>query len=145
MKKIPKALTDRLDFAGLTDEEKAEIKERAIAQVQKERKAREEESYMVVALDEARRSLIPEEALVDVFVDLPGHAVRILIDGVEYIHGYTYEVGIQKAATMVDIMQRAWDHEDEVGGANRNFYRRPMNQRLDRRHSNITTRQLHAV
>jgi hypothetical protein len=147
MKKISgmKTFAERLEFSTLTEAEKEEIRKTALETVEKERHARAEEACMVVAMDEARKSLLPEAEMTDIFIDLPGHAARILIDGVEYLHGFTYPVTIAQAATMTDIMQRAWDHEDEVGGANRNFYRKPRHQTLTRQHRNVSTRQLAGV
>ena len=141
-KKLPRAFTDRLDFSGLTEEEKEEIRQRAFEQVESERKARAEEAFMQQALDDARRADEPELQLEDIFIDLPGHAVRILIDGVEYLHGFVYNVNAHQAATMRDIMQRCWNHEDEVGGANREWYKRPRNVSLTRRHQNLSSRQI---
>jgi len=141
-KKLPRAFTDRLDFSGLTEEEKEEIRQRAFEQVESERKARAEEAFMQQALDDARRADEPELQMEDIFIDLPGHAVRILIDGVEYLHGFVYNVNAHQASTMRDIMQRCWNHEDEVGGANREWYKRPRNVSLTRRHQNLSSRQI---
>jgi hypothetical protein len=140
--KLPRSFTDRLEYCSLTEEEKEEIRARAYEQVNKEKKAREEERFMQAALDEARSVDEPELQMEDIFIDLPGHAVRILIDGIEYLHGFTYTVNQPKAQSMRDIMQRCWNHEDEVGGANREWYKRPRNINLNRRNSNLTTRQI---
>jgi len=145
MKKLPKAFTDRLEFSGLTEEEKETIRARAVETVAKEKKARAEEAFMEAALKDARKVDEPKLQMEDVFVDLPGHAVRLLIDGVEYLHGFTYEVNAHKAQTMREMIQRAWNHEDEIGGANRNFYNKPLNRTLTRRSQNITTSHLHGV
>ena len=141
-KDLPEAFTKRLEFSGLTEEEKHEIRERALEQVAAEKRARVEESYMQQALDEARSADDPELRMEDVFIDLPGHAVRLLIDGVEYLHGFVYTVNELQAQSMRDMIQHAWNHEDEVGGANRQFYNKPRNTRLNRRTGNLTTRQI---
>jgi hypothetical protein len=140
--KLPRSFTDRLEYSGLTEEEKEEIRERAYAQVMKERKARAEEAFMQQAIDEARSADEPALQMEDIFIDLPGHAVRLLIDGIEYLHGFTYNVNSLQSASMRDIMQRCWNHEDEVGGANREWYKRPRNTQLTRRHQGMTTRQI---
>jgi hypothetical protein len=140
-KKLPKSFTDRLEFCGLNEEEKEAIKARALEQVAIEKKAKAEEQFFNAALKDARRADDPKLQMLWVFVDLPGHAVRLLIDGVEYLHGFSYEVNSQQAATMAEMMQRAWSHEDEIGGANRNFYNKPLNRNLTRR-SNVTTHHL---
>ena len=66
-KKLPRAFTDRLDFSGLTEEEKEEIRQRAFEQVESERKARAEEAFMQQALDDARRADEPELQMEDIF------------------------------------------------------------------------------
>ena len=141
-RKLPRAFAERLENTSLTEDEKEEIRQRAFEQVEKERKARAEEAFMQQALDDARRADEPTLQMEDVFIDLPGHAVRILIDGIEYLHGFTYNVNSLQSASMRDIMQRCWNHEDEVGGANREWYKRPRNINLNRRNSNLTTRQI---
>jgi len=141
-RKLPRAFAERLENTSLTEDEKEEIRQRAFEQVEKERKARAEEAFMQQALDDARRADEPTLQMEDVFIDLPGHAVRILIDGVEYLHGFVYNVNTHQAATMRDIMQRCWNHENEVGGANREWYRRPRNTTLNRTHQNLSSRQI---
>jgi|SRR6516162_2163189 hypothetical protein len=141
-RKLPRAFAERLENTSLTEDEKEEIRQRAFEQVEKERKARAEEAFMQQALDDARRADEPTLQMEDVFIDLPGHAVRILIDGVEYLHGFIYNVNTHQAASMRDIMQRCWNHENEVGGANREWYRRPRNTTLNRTHQNLSSRQI---
>jgi len=141
-RKLPRAFAERLENTSLTEDEKEEIRQRAFEQVEKERKARAEEAFMQQALDDARRADEPTLQMEDVFIDLPGHAVRILIDGIEYLHGFIYNVNAHQAATMRDIMQRCWNHENEVGGANREWYRRPRNTTLNRSHQSLSSRQI---
>jgi hypothetical protein len=140
--KLPRSFTDRLEFSSLTEEEKDEIRERAYQQVLRDKKAAAEEAFMTQAMNEARAADEPALQMEDIFIDLPGHAIRILLDGVEYLHGFVYNVNSLQAATMRDIMQRCWMHEDEVGGANREWYKRPRNTQLTRRHQSMTTRQI---
>ena len=141
-RKLPRAFTDRLEFSGLTPEEKEEIRARAYEQVAKEKKIREEEAFMDAALKEARSADEPALQMEEIFIDLPGHAVRLLVDGIEYLHGFMYTVNSHQAASMRDQMQRCWNHEDEVGGANREWYKRPRNLSLTRRHQNMSGRQI---
>lgn len=129
-RELPKEFTDRLEFAALSDEEKSAIIVRAQKHVEDERKAKAEEAFLDFAIEEERRKHKPKEQYEDVLIDLPGHAVRLLIDGVEYIHSFTYRVTGSQAQSMREQMQRCWSHEHEVGGANRNFYQRPRNIRI---------------
>jgi len=141
-RELPDAFTKRLEFSGLTEEEKYEIRERALEQVAKEKRARAEEAFMQQAMDEARAVDEPSLRMEEIFIDLPGHAVRLLIDGVEYLHGFLYTVNELQAQSMRDMIQRAWNHEDEVGGANRQFYEKPRNLKINRRSGNLSTRQI---
>lgn len=68
-----------------------------------------------------------EEEELDVLIDLPGHSARIVLDGIAYYHGHIYFLPYSKVTTILDVMGRAWDHEESVGGANTNSYRRPLN------------------
>ena len=131
-----------LEFANLTPEEQASITERAKAKVAEERKAAEEDALFEQELRKARSAYDPALRMEDVLIDLPGHAVHILIDGVQFMHGLVYEVPQPVAQTINDIMHRTWLHEDEIGGANRSFYQQPRDIRLTRRSQNITTAHL---
>lgn len=147
---LPQQFLDRISFSALSEEEKAEIRERALQQVMKERRAREEEAYFSQALDEARLdhddSMAPTQraklVMEEVFVDLPGHAVHIMLDGEEFLHGFIYKRNSLVAATMREIMQRAWNHEEEVGGANRHWYEKPRNTKLTRHSQRLSTTQI---
>ena len=127
---LPKDFSDRLEFAQLSDDEKDELLSRARKKVEDEAKAQVAEAFLETAIAHERRKIKPGEKFVDVLIDLPGHAVRLLIDGVEYIHGFTYRMTANQAASMNEQIQRCWSHENEIGGANRNFYQRPRNLRI---------------
>jgi hypothetical protein len=62
----------------------------------------------------------------EVFIDLPPHSSHISIDGRHFQQGATYTVTKAQAASMRDIMSRAWAHEQEVRGQRKPFdaYRR---------------------
>lgn len=139
---LPRDFVDRLEFAALDDEEKQRILAKARAHVEEEQKTKAEEAFLEEALAHERRRHKPHEQFEDVMIDLPGHAVRLLIDGVEYIHAFTYRVTALQAASMREQMRRCWEHEDEIGGANRNFYQRPRELRLGPRQLNIPNKSL---
>lgn len=150
---LPPQFTERLNFTSLTESEKEAIRARAVEQVLKEKRAAQDEAFFQKALDEAR--LEHDETLPatrraklimeDVFVDLPGHAIRILLDGEEFLHGFIYKRNQLVCQTIREIMQRAWDHENEVGGANRKFYDRPRNVKLTRHSQRMTNTQILGV
>lgn len=141
-RRLPRAFTERLEFCGLTDKEKDDIRKRAEEQVRKERLAAAEEEFFEAALKDARAPNQKDLQLEDVLIDLPGHSVHIMIDGTMFLHGFVYEVNSLQGATIREMLQRAWDHEDEIGGANRNFYNQPRNLQLTRRSQNVNTARL---
>jgi hypothetical protein len=142
--RLPRTFTDRLEACSLTDEEKQAIIEEAEKQVAKEQHAREKEEFMTVALRRARAKVDTRFEDEEVLVDLPGHAVHVMIDGVEYLHSFTYTLPRPVADTVREIIQRAWDHEDDVQGANRAFYHQPNRRTrgrgitLNRAHANLS-------
>ena len=131
-----------LDFTSLTEEEKDAIRERAAKTVAEERAAADQDKFFEQALREARSAYDPSLLMEDVLIDLPGHAVHILLDGVQFMHGMVYEVPQPVAQTINEIVHRAWLHEAEIGGANRQFYQQPRHIQLTRRSQNITTSRL---
>ena len=70
---------------------------------------------------------VKEEELVPITIDLAPHAQRILIDGVAYYHGHTYNFAPASVPTINEIMWRTWVHEEEISDRrNRsNAYRQP--------------------
>jgi len=142
---LPRDFVDRLEFAALDDEEKQRILDKARAHVAEERKSKAEEAFLEEALTHERRRHRPAEQFEDVLIDLPGHAVRLLFDGVEYIHAFTYRVTALQAASMREQMRRCWEHEDEIGGANRNFYRKPRELRIGPNQINVASKTLLGV
>lgn len=130
------------DFPNLNPEEQEDIRVRAKEQVEKERKTAQEDQLFEQAMREARSAYDPALRMEDVLIDLPGHAVHILIDGVQFMHGLVYEVPQPVAQTINEIIHRTWLHEDEIGGANRSFYQQPRDIRLTRRSQNVTTARL---
>lgn len=146
--RLPKGFSERLENCSLTDDEKEAILERASAQVQAEEKKRLEEEFFQYAVKKARSRHLPAQEQQDIVIDLPGHAVNIMIDGVEYLHAFTYREPKHVCDTLREIMQRAWNHEEEVGGANRSFYHQPSGRsrprgiQLSRHHQGVDSRQI---
>lgn len=148
---LPESFVERLEFANLTQQEKDAIYKRAEEHVLKEIKTREEERFFDHAKRRAHQKLLPDQEQQDVLIDLPGHAAHILIDGVQYLHGFTYRMQKVQAETVRENMQRAWNHEDDVGGANRSFYHQPSGRTrprgitLTRAHSGMAAKQIHGT
>lgn len=117
----PQGETPTRVIEGILDEEDMEeLREMAKKQVELEFKAvaRQQKLKELVALERAK--LDPEEEMVDVLIDLPGHAENIMINYRKFHHGHTYTVGMSQYRTLIDIQARAWEHEDVVGNVNRN-------------------------
>ena len=139
---LPRDLAADAEFIALTDSEKQEILDLARKRVEEEQKKQERERLIDAAVRYERRRYLPQEQLVDILIDLPGHAPRLLIDGVEFSHGFTYRVPLSHARSMWEQMQRCWSHEHEIGGANRNFYRSPRNITIGPQHANVSSSRL---
>lgn len=114
----------------LNDQERIALQAEAKKKVLEDRKAKAKKELLARAIDEERMALEPEEDLVDCTIDLPGFADRVVIDGVVYFHGATYKFPLKQYRSVTEIIGRAWGHEHEVGGANRDAYRRPRNVAL---------------
>jgi hypothetical protein len=139
---LPRDFGSQHDFSTLTDDEKQLILRKAEDHVVAETKRQQEELFLDVAIRHERRKFKPSEQFIDVLIDLPGHAQRLLIDGVEYSHGYTYRVPMSMARSMWEQMQRCWNHENEIGGANRNWYRSPRNISIGPQHVAVPANRL---
>ena len=120
-------------FDVLSDADVEAIRKEVQAQVLEERKKQAKDELKRKLLAEERRAQIPDQDLMPIAIDLPGHMDRITIDmgqppnGGVYHHGMTYNVDPNKYATLMEIVMRAWAHEEETGIPNHRTYRRPKN------------------
>lgn len=137
-KSTPKPFSD---FSLLTPEEQESIKAEASAKVQEEAAQAARTAFLEMQIAEERKKhrLAPaDEEIVAVTIDLPGFAQSIVLDGVRYMHGSICHVTRPVERTLREIMSRAWDHENEIGGANRDQYRAPRHTRLNGRTGAVT-------
>ena len=80
------------------------------------------------------------DELEEVTIDVAKHADGITIDGVKYLHGNTYSVKTGLAQEMRYIMQCTTDHQAEIDGKPRTYYRhRPQ---VISPHGNVNSSQL---
>jgi predicted glycoside hydrolase/deacetylase ChbG (UPF0249 family) len=118
----------------LSDDDRAQIRARAREEVDKEYKDAALKAELDKALAEERKKRnskdLAHEDTVIVMIDLPGYTDRMTINNRHYMQGRTYTVSTSVARDMQSIMARAWQHEDEIGGANRDQYRKPANRTL---------------
>lgn len=56
--------------------------------------------------------------LVNVTINVAPHSDRIVYNGTIYLANRTYEVPVDLAATLRDIISQTWKHEYSTGGAN---------------------------
>jgi hypothetical protein len=113
-------------FDGLlTAEERAELLADIEAEVHEEEIARAKDEFKAKARSAIRIQKGLDEDQITVLMDLPGHAEYIRIDNARYYHAYTYTVPASVADTLMHMMDRAWRHEEETGGANKDVYRKP--------------------
>jgi hypothetical protein len=114
----------------LTIEERESILADIEDEVREERKRKAKAEFKAKVKTAVRVQQGLEEEQVTFLVDLPGHSDRIRIDNQYYYHGFTYTRPYSVAETLFSIMDRAWRHEEETGGANKDIYRKPRNTGL---------------
>lgn len=114
-----------VDETLLSAEDKANLRQRARDKVMKERKQRAEDAFLAAAVEEERHANDPEYEQKRITLNLAGHSDRIMLDGTVFFHGMTYNVPFPVYQSLKEVQARGWDHEDEVGGVNRDLYRKP--------------------
>lgn len=95
-----------------------------VARENVEKAARQAEIEKIVAEEEARLKRIEgqrtgvadKDEMVHLFIDLAEFCDRITINGVQYFHGYAYDVPRHVADTLREIMQRTHRHQMELDG-----------------------------
>lgn len=138
------------DFSALSPEDKADLQAEAQRAVEEEALEAQRKAFLAQSMEVERRKrkLViddPEDAIVPVLIDVAGYSDRIVVDGVIYMHGRIYEVPLRKKRVIDEIMGRTMKHEADVGGANRDSYRRPANVTLRPGMEGITTSNLMRV
>jgi hypothetical protein len=113
-------------FSLLTDEERAELIAEVQDELNEELKKKEREEFKAQARRNLRVKKGLEEEQIALLIDLPGNADHIRIDGNRFYHGHTYTIPYSVAETLNHMMDRGWRHEEEVGGANSNEYRKKL-------------------
>lgn len=129
----------RMDM--LSADERAALDKEAQASIASELAQDARDAYFAQKLEALRREQVPEDQLGHVTIDAAPYVPCIMIDGVQFFHGYTYEVPMKQAAVLYEQMQRSWHHQDEIDGRGRTeAYRRPSHVTLNRRHAGSATR-----
>jgi hypothetical protein len=135
-----------VDFKLLKPEDRKALREEARKSVLEEMSQDARDAFFKQALSEARRSHIPAEMYVEVMMDMAPFLPHVMIDGVQYFHGYSYQVEQHRAVVLYEQMQRSWQHQDEIDGRSKfNSYRKPVNARLGPQHMGTATRGANGV
>ena len=114
-------------YDDLSETEKEELTKIARAKVAEQLREAKKKQFLNSEIARLKRKAKPGQEEIRFTIDLPGHADRIVLDGTHYFHGVTYTFTRDAYNSVNDICARAWEHEHEVGGANRDVYRAPMN------------------
>jgi hypothetical protein len=97
----------------LTEEEKVELRLQAREDFDKERKKQAADAFYKQALDDERRAGDPQYERVPVFLQLPGSANYIMLDGKQFFTDTVYnDVPLPVATVLIEQMNRAWAHEE---------------------------------
>lgn len=127
-KKGPGSRKIPTDFALLSEEDKAALRGEAQKSVLAEMEQEARDEFFRQAVAEARRAKTPASQIIKVFLDIAPYLPYIAIDGIQYFHGYTYDVERTRALVLYEQMQRSWLHQDEIDGRSRfDPYRRQQN------------------
>lgn len=59
----------------------------------------------------------------------PAAGISLSTNGVDYVHGQTYEVDYETLVDLKSRVARCWDHEKSIHGGDENAYRKPKHLR----------------
>jgi hypothetical protein len=139
-KKIEAPAKEYMDL--LTKEEIARIEAKVAAEDKAAKKKQTEEQYAEFLRDQKRRAEDPQEEEFDILIDVAPYTDRIVIDGREFFHGVTYTVPRSLFESLRDIIFCSWKAEEETGGANREFYKKPREIRIGPKHVGVDVHTL---
>ena len=139
---------EREGFSLLSEEDRAQIRDKAKEHVTKQRRDKAEADYLAEAIREEERSYTPADQFESIVIELAPfvasarfNSAFIALDGTRYYHGLTYTLPRKVVDTIRDIMARGWEHEREIHGESRkaDINRRPIHGYLGPQHANTTT------
>lgn len=134
------------DMSSLSDEDRVSLSREAAKSVKEESEQVSRDAFYAAEVSRLRAARIPADRLVHVTVDIAQFAANIMLDGVQYFHGFTYEVPHRVRLVLMEQMQRTWQHQDEIDGRSRFApHRRPMNLQLGPQHMGTPTRGANGV
>ena len=118
------------DEVELSKAEREAIEAEVQRELDKEQKAEARKRLKDRLLAEARQKRGIDEPLEEIYIDLPPYCANLLIDNVMYQHGATYNVRQAVAMSMREQMQRCWEHQAEVDGHKKDYYRKMRETRM---------------
>src|SRR5262245_61622862 len=98
----------------LKPEDTEELRKQARASVLAEMTQAARDEFFQKALAEARAEHVPADQIVSITIDVAPFIPYIALDGVQFFHGYTYQVPRKQFAVIIEQMQRSWLHQDEI-------------------------------
>ena len=118
-------------MALLSKEEKAALKKSASESLTEEMKQQARDEFFAQELARLRQEQVPADKIIPITINAAPYVPFFMLDGIQYFHGYTYDVPMKTAIVLYEQMQRSWDHQDEIDGRKKSDpYRRPQNVRL---------------
>jgi hypothetical protein len=134
-----KKLPVRYDL--LTAEDRAALDKEARASILSEMQQDARDAYFADRQTELRREQVPEDQIVNVTIDAAPFVAFIMLDGVQFFHGYTYAVPVKQASVLYEQASRSWRHQDEIDGRGKTeAYRRPSGTVIGPQHAGTVTR-----
>ena len=125
MTDVNDALEGRDPDEILTPKEIEQLRRKAQAKTIASRKMKREDELLKQFEQEERALSDPKEERVEIFIDLPGYAKDLKINGVAYNHGEIWVVARSLYDCIRDIMFQAWKHEHAFKEPNRGQYIQP--------------------
>ena len=98
----------------LSEEEIEAIREQARLKVRYEMKDKQHAQLLDQFVEEERQGLIPEEELVEIYLELPPFAPYIMLDGKQFHHDNWYRVKRSVFCVLTEQINRGWAHEEQT-------------------------------
>lgn len=146
MAKKPIDRTIPVNLNVLTDEDRAALTAQAKSSIKDEMAQDAKTKFYELELARLRRAEVPADQIETLTMDFAPFITFAMIDGIQYFHGYSYQVPHKLAVVLMEQMQRSWKHQDELDGRSRfQPYRRPNNTVLGPQSAGTPTRGANGV
>jgi len=100
------------EFGKLTEDEIAEIREKARLKVELELKDKQEKELLDQFIEEERKLHVPASQTEPICLELAPTMPYIMLDGTQYLSGQLYYVTSGVRAVLLEQMNRGWAHEE---------------------------------